>query len=99
MELIWNWWGAMFMAGLLLGCAGAWSTQAARVFIRTLGGPVLLVLARLAWPNVYPIKNSPLYVFLDFLILATAAAIADYYLGMKLGRNGRDGFRTDSVGH
>ena len=97
--MIWPWWGAMFVVGLLVGCIGAWATNATRVFMKTLAVPLVLIVTRLAWPNLFPIKSTPLYVFLDLVILAVAAFLGDYFLGLRLGRHGRDGYRTDSVGH
>jgi hypothetical protein len=99
MAVNWDWWGAMFVAGLVVGCIGAWTTGAARVFMKTLAVPLLILASRLAFPNVFPVKNTPLYVFLDFLIVAVGALIGDYFLGLKLGRNDRSGYRSDSVGH
>lgn len=97
--MLWSWWAAMLMAGFVVGCIGAWATDARRVFMKTLAVPLVLVASRLLWPDLYPAKNAPLYVFLDFVILAVAALIGDYLLGLKLGRHGRDGYRSDSVGH
>ncbi|HZP81557.1 MAG TPA: hypothetical protein VFB21_07970 [Chthonomonadaceae bacterium] len=99
MELIWPWWGKMFVLGLGVGCLGAWSTGAGRVFMKTLAVPLLLATTRLLWPDLYPIKNTPLYLFIDLLILAVGALIGDYVLGLKLGRHDRSGYREDSVGH
>jgi hypothetical protein len=89
----------MLLLGLAVGGVGAWSTGAGRVFMKTLAVPLIVVLTRVAWPALYPIKNTPLYAFLDFLLLAIGAFLGDYFLGLKLGRHGRDGFRGDSVGH
>src|SRR5438270_14059010 len=97
--MIWPWWGAMCLVGILVGCIGAWTTGGSRVFMKTLAVPLILLVTRLALPNVYPIKNTPLYVFIDFVLIAGTGFIADYYVGLKLGRHGRDGYRTDSVGH
>ncbi len=97
--MIWSWWGTMFVVGLAVGCVAAWSTNATRVFMKTLAVPLIILLTRLAWPNVFPIKSTPLYVFADFLLLAIGAFLGDYFLGLKLGRHGRDGYRGDSVGH
>lgn len=97
--MIWMWWSGMFVVGLLIGAIAAWTTDAGRVFMKTLAVPLVLILTRLVWPDVYPIKNAPLYVFLDFLIIAIAALITDYAVGLKLGRNDRAGYRHDSVGH
>lgn len=100
--MLWSWWLGMFIAGLVIGCLSAWSTGYPRVFMRTLAGPLLILGARLAWPNLFPVTNSPLYVFyvfVDFVIVAVAALTGDYFLGLKLGRHGRDGYRADSVGH
>lgn len=97
--MIWMWWGGMFITGLVVGAFAAWTTDAARVFMKTLAVPLILLLTRLALPDVFPIKNSPGYAFIDFVIIAVAALIADYSVGLKLGRNDRAGFREDSVGH
>jgi hypothetical protein len=97
--MLWSWWGAMFALGLVVGCVGAWTTRAARVFMKTLAVPLVLLLTRLLFFNVSPIKNTPLYVFIDFVILASSGLLADYLLGLKLGRHDRHGFREDSVGH
>ncbi len=97
--MIWQWWGAMFVTGLVVGCIGAWTTQAARVFMKTLAVPLLLILTRVALPNVYPVKTAPQYWLADFVLIAVGGVIGDYFLGLKLGRNDRAGFRTDSVGH
>lgn len=97
--MIWHWWGMMGAVGFVVGCVAAWTTNAPRVFMKTLAAPLALAASRLFWPDVYPIKNSPLYVFIDFVILAISAFVGDYLLGLRLGRNGRDGYRHDSVGH
>lgn len=97
--MIWGWWGAMVVLGLILGSFGAWTRQAARVFMKTLAIPLGLVIAHVATPGLYPFKNQPHYLFIDILLIATAALIADYLVGRKLGRHDRAGFREDSVGH
>ncbi len=89
----------MFIVGLLVGCIAAWTTDGPRVFMKTLAVPLLLLATRLAFPNYLPIRNSALYVFLDFVILAIGALVGDYLLGLKLGRHDRGGYRNDSVGH
>src|SRR5579871_3841453 len=93
--LIWPWWGAMFGVGLGVGCLGAWSQNAVRVFMKTLAVPLIVLLSRLALPHLYPIKGSGLYVVIDFVIIAVAALIADYFLGLKLGRHDKRGYRSD----
>jgi hypothetical protein len=97
--MIWPWWGAMFVTGLVVGGIAAWTTHGARVFMKTLAVPLIVLVTRLVWPNLFPIKSTPLYVFLDFLILAVGALVGDYWLGLKLGRHDRGGYRGDSVGH
>ena len=97
--MIWAWWGAMALTGLLLGCFGAWSTHAVRVFMKTLAIPLVLLITRLALPQVFPVKSAPLYVFIDLILLAVTAFGADYVVGLALGRHDRSGYRSDSVGH
>lgn len=97
--MIWEWWGVMVITGLVVGAIAAWTTDVARVFMKTLSIPVVLIASRLLWPALYPVKNTPGYVFLDLIILAVTALIADYAVGYKLGRNDRAGYREDSVGH
>ena len=97
--MIWSWWLAMAGVGIVAGCVGAWAQQGARVFMKTLAVPVILVLSRLLFPNLYPFKNGPGYVLIDFLIIAVTGLAADYVVGLRLGRHDRGGYRSDSVGH
>jgi hypothetical protein len=97
--MIWTWWAGMLITGFVVGAIAAWTMDAARVFMKTLAIPLVLVASRLLWPTLFPIKNTPGYVFIDLLILAMAALVADYAIGLKLGRNDRAGYREDSVGH
>ncbi len=97
--MIWGWWGGLFTVGLLVGFLGAWSSGGARVFVKTLAIPLILGFTRLAMPNTAPVKNSMGYLFVDFAIMAVAALLGDYALGLKLGRHDRTGHRGDSVGH
>lgn len=97
--MLWSWWIAICGVGFCVGCIGAWSRNATRVFMKTLAIPLILGLSRLFWPNLYPIKNSPVYVFIDFVLLAVMALLGDYLVGLKLGRHDRQGYRSESVGH
>ena len=98
-EMIWPWWGAMVVVGLIVGCVGAWTQGIKRVFMKTLAVPLVLLLSRLLLPGLYPLKNTPTYLFLDFILIAISALSSDYFLGLKLGRHDRAGYRSDSVGH
>jgi hypothetical protein len=96
--MLWSWWAIMALIGLTVGAVGAWTTGAARVFMNTLAIPIVLVLTRLA----FPLKASPYYLgylLLDLLIVTVCAFAADYGVGLRLGRNDREGYREDSVGH
>lgn len=95
--MMWYWWGQMLLVGLCLGGVAAWSQNAPRVFMKTLAIPLTLVIARLLAPPT--VKGGPGYIFADFVLLSLAALVGDYLLGLKLGRNDREGFRHDSVGH
>ena len=95
--MMWLWWGQMVLVGLCLGAVAAWSQNALRVFMKTLAIPLTLVVARLLAPATA--RGGAVYIFADFVILSLSALVADYLLGLKLGRNDRDGFRHDSVGH
>ena len=96
---MWHWWAGMLLVGLVLGCMGAWTTNAARVFMKTLAPPVVLVAARFTFARYAPPSNSVGLVFLDFVLIGIAAFAGDYLLGIRLGRHGRDGYRHDNVGH
>lgn len=96
--MLWIWWLEMMAVGLVLGCIGAWTTNAARVFMKTLAVPLVLVLTRIA----FPLKGSPyyfLYLAVDLFLIASFALLGDYLLGLKLGRHDRAGYREDAVGH
>lgn len=97
--MIWQWWGWMVVVGVVIGSVGAWSVNAARVFMKTLAVPLVLLFTRLALPNIYPAKNAPPYILIDFLIIAVVGFVTDYFVGLKLGRHDRAGYRSDSVGH
>jgi hypothetical protein len=96
--MLWSWWAVMGLMGLILGAVGAWTTGAARVFMKTLAIPIGLVITRL----FFPLKASPYYLgylLLDLLIVTLFAFVGDYWVGLQLGRNDRDGYREDTVGH
>ena len=95
--MLWSWWAAMGLVGLVIGFAAAWSQSAWRVFWKTIAAPVVLLASRLLWPETT--RNTPLLVFTDFVILSLAALLGDYLLGLRLGRNDRAGYRHDKVGH
>ena len=97
--MLWPWWAGMFAVGLIIGAVAAWATGGRRFIMSTLAAPVTVVLSRLLLPDLFPIKNSPLYVFIDLIVIAAAAITTDYLVGLKLGRNDRAGYRGDSVGH
>lgn len=94
---MWIWWGQMALLGFGLGAVAAWSQNALRVFMKTLAVPLVLVIARLLAPA--SVHGGAGYIFADFVILSLAALVGDYLIGLKLGRNDREGFRHDSVGH
>ena len=94
---MWIWWGQMALVGLCLGAVAAWSQNALRVFMKTLAIPLVLLIARLLAPP--SVRGGAGYIFADFVIISLSALVADYLLGLKLGRNDREGFRHDSVGH
>ena len=88
----------MVIVGLVLGCIGAWTVNAARVFMKTLAVPLAIVVTRYC----FPLRSSPYYVAylcLDLFLVATFALLGDYLLGLRLGRNDRSGYRDDAVGH
>ncbi len=91
------WWIAMACLGLVIGAVGAWSQDALRVFIKTLGIPAVLLVVRLLFAHDAP--GGYVMIFLDLVIIETTAFCSDYIVGLKLGRHGRDGMRNDSVGH
>ncbi len=97
--MIWVWLGSMVLIGFMMGCFTAWSGGGVRVFMKTLAIPVLVVLSRILFYNTLPLKNSLLFAFLDFVILAAMALVGDYVVGLKLGRSDRQGYRDDHVGH
>ena len=97
--MVWTWWTGMIVAGLLLGCVGAWTQDAARVFMKTLSIPLVLFASRLLPLPDFPQKNAPLTIGIDIFLLAVFALVTDYLLGVRLGRNDRQGYREDSVGH
>ncbi len=94
---MWIWWGQMALMGLGLGAVAAWSQNALRVFMKTLAIPATLVVVRLLAASKAP--GGAWYVFADFVIISLMALVADYLIGLMLGRNDREGFRHDSVGH
>jgi hypothetical protein len=96
--MLWTWWLEMVCVGLILGCIGAWTMNAARVFMKTLAVPIALVLTRF----FFPLKGSPYYfayLCLDLFLIASFGLLGDYLLGLKLGRHDRAGYRDDAVGH
>lgn len=93
------WWAIMLVAGALVGCIGAWTTQAARVFMKTLAVPLALLGMHLLLPPDFPARANIWLLLLDVLLFAGAALVGDYILGRRLGRHDRAGFRSDSVGH
>jgi len=96
--MLWSWWAEMAVMGFILGAIAAWTTGAARVFMQSLAIPIALVVTRLA----FPLKDSPYYLaylLLDLAIVAIAAYAGDYFVGLRLGRNDRAGYRNDTVGH
>lgn len=97
--MIWTWWLTMAAVGVIVGCLAAWSSQGLRVLLKTLVVPLVLAASRLLYPAAYPMKNTPPYLLIDLLILAAAAFVGDYLVGLCLGRHGLDGYRSDSVGH
>ncbi len=97
--MIWIWWGAMVLVGFLTGCFTSWSKGGVRVFLKTLGIPILIILSRLIFYSVLPIKNSLIFAFIDFVILSAFGLLGDYVVGLRLGRNDKHGFREDPVGH
>ncbi len=91
------WWLAMAGIGLAIGAIGAWSQDALRVFIKTLGIPLVLLVIR--WIFAQRAPGGFGMIFLDLLIIEATAFCSDYVVGLLLGRHGRDGMRQDSVGH
>lgn len=91
--MLWTWWGIMAVTGLLLGVVGAISTGRARVFMKTLSIPLVVALSRLLTPGLFPEKNTAIYLFVDFFLVAVTALITDYLFGLKLGRNDKAGYR------
>ena len=94
-----TWWTIVLGVGFVVGCIGAWTTNAARVFIKTLGVPIVVVAMRYALPGLAPSWNNYGLLFFDLVLLGIAAFVGDYLLGLKLGRHDRAGYREDSVGH
>ncbi len=91
------WWFCMMLYGFVLGAFAAWTQGGLRVFMKTLGMPLALLLAHILFHRDAP--AGPFAVLADLFILAGAGFCADYLVGLKLGRHGRDGMRGDSVGH
>ncbi len=96
---LWIWWAGMIGAGMLLGLVGAWTRNAARVFMKTLSVPLTLFASRLLPLPGFPQRDRPLTIGIDLFLLAGAALMADYFIGLRLGRHDRYGYRSDSVGH
>ena len=86
----------LIIGGLLIGCLGAWATNGWRLFFTALGTPVLLFCHHLVFT---PTSYSVWHVIRDYILMLVSAYIADYMLGLKLGRNDKAGYRSDSVGH
>lgn len=93
-----DWWLAMIGAGCMIGALAAWSQGAARVFLKTLAAPTVLIASRVAVASSPPASNI-LLLSRDFLLLVLGAFAADYAVGLALGRHTRDGYRRGSVGH
>jgi hypothetical protein len=93
------WWLIMLGTGLIVGCIGAWTTQAARVFMKTLATPLSLFVMHLLLPRDFPARSNLWLILLDIVLFASAALLGDYVVGLLLGRHDKAGFRSDSVGH
>ena len=89
----------MLGTGLVVGCIGAWTTQAARVFMKTLAMPLMLLVMHLLLPRDFPGPLQSVADVLDIVLFAGAALLGDYVLGLMLGRHDKAGFRSDTVGH
>lgn len=98
MEMEWKWWVALAVMGFLIGCLAAWSTGGFRVFLYTLAVPLTLLCAHLFFGKDAPPTHLT-WVGLEYLLMTLMAFLGDYLLGIKLGRNGPDGYRRDSIGH
>lgn len=91
------WWCFMVFTGLVLGAFAAWSQGRVRLFMKTLSVPAAMLILYTVFKSYAP-KNI-LEIFLEMVILATSGFLADYFVGLRLGRHGIDGMRQDSVGH
>ena len=96
---LYAWWLILIGTGLLVGALGAWTTQAARVFMKTLGVPLVLVVMHLLLPPNFPARTNIWLILLDIVLFAPFALLGDYIVGLLLGRHDRAGYRSDSVGH
>ncbi|HLI47972.1 MAG TPA: hypothetical protein VKV18_04680 [Chthonomonas sp.] len=94
----WEWWFALACTGFVIGGITAWATGGLRVFLYTLAVPIVLLIAHLFFSRYAP-PTYLLWVGLEYLLMIVMACFGDYLFGLKLGRNGPDGYRHDSVGH
>ncbi len=96
---MWQWYSIVFLTGAVLGSIAAWRANATRVFIRTLGLPLALILLRTLLPNTIHGTTSLLPLIGDYALLVVSAILGDYSVGLKLGRHDAKGYRDDAVGH
>lgn len=87
------------VVGLLLGSVASWRGNALRVFIRTMGLPLALVLLYYVVPAQWKRSESSFGLFGSYLVLVSTALVGDYLIGLALKRNDVAGYREDAVGH
>ena len=85
------------LTGVGLGAFAAWSQGRMRLFMKTLSVPATMLIIHSVFKSYAPTKI--LMIFLEMVVLATSGFLADYLVGLRLGRHGVDGMRQDSVGH
>ncbi len=94
-----QWWLIIAGTGLALGGITAATHEVVRVFTKTLGAPLALLLLRVALPQRLHGANNPLPILLEYLLLVLAAFMGDYLIGRRLGKSDALGYREETVGH
>lgn len=94
-----QWWLIIAGAGLTLGGITAATGEGVRVFTKTLGVPLMLLLLRASLPERLHGAHNPFPILLEYVALAFTAFVGDYLIGRRLGKSDAQGFREETVGH
>ncbi len=93
------WWCMILGAGFAVGGITAATHESVRVFTKTLGVPLVLLLLRTFVPARFHGANDPLPILLEYVVLAFAAFVGDYLVGLLVGKSDAKGFREEIIGH